>query len=154
MWSISGIPRAACKGWTLPRIPMQFPVMGKPPVGIIFDSNLGHRIDTALALALLYGLDGKNEARVVSMSVTNPTLHAAAYSEVVGRFYAGAVNGGFGAIGRSLPIGMATDGHPEATPMINVPLEKKNADGAPTYAHGIHTLAVTAHPTPQLPTPR
>ena len=38
---------------------MQFPEQGKPPVEIIFDSDLGNRIDDTLALALLYGFDGK-----------------------------------------------------------------------------------------------
>ena len=44
---------------------MQFPGQGKPPVGIIFDCDMGNSIDDALALALLYGFDGKNEARVI-----------------------------------------------------------------------------------------
>ena len=57
---------------------MQFPGQGKPPLGIVFDSDFGNRIDDALALALLYGFDGKNEARVVSMSVTKSNLKAAA----------------------------------------------------------------------------
>ena len=51
---------------------MQFPGNVKPPVGIVFDSDMGNRIDTALAMSLLYGLDGKNEARVVSVSVSKP----------------------------------------------------------------------------------
>ena len=49
---------------------MQFLGKVKPPVGILFDSDMGTRIDNALALALLYGLDGKNEARMVGLSVS------------------------------------------------------------------------------------
>ena len=79
---------------------MQFPGQGKPPVGIIFDSDMGNRIDTALAMSLLYGLDGKNEARVVSISVSKSTLKSAALCEAIGRFYAGAVNGGFASVRR------------------------------------------------------
>ena len=77
---------------------MQFP-QGKPPIGIIFDSAMGSRIDDVLAMALMYGLDGKNEARVVSVSVSRSNVNSAAFSEAIGRFYAGAVSGDFGAVG-------------------------------------------------------
>jgi inosine-uridine nucleoside N-ribohydrolase len=124
---------------------MQFLDQGKPPVGIIFDSDMGNRIDTALAMALLYGLDGKREARVISVSVSKTNLNSAALTEAIGRFYAGAVSGDFGAFGRNLPVGMSIDGKsPEDTPMLLGPLGKKNADGAPVYHHGIHKLVDTA----------
>ncbi len=124
---------------------MQFPGQGKPPLGIIYDSDFGNRIDDALALALLYGFDGKGQARVVSMSVTKSNLKAAAMCEVIGRFYGGAVSGAIFATGRTLPLGLATDGKmAEDTPMLTVPLERKNAAGAPVYNHGIHTLVDTA----------
>jgi purine nucleosidase len=124
---------------------MQFPGQGKPPVGIIFDSDMGNSIDDALALALLYGFDGKNEARVVSVSVSKPNLKAAAFCEAVGRFYAGAVSGAFGGFGRTLPIGLAAPGKmDEDTPMLTVPLAKRNAEGTPIYDHGIHKLNDTA----------
>jgi len=123
---------------------MQFPEQGKPPVGIIFDSDIGNRIDDTLALALLYGFDGKREARVVSVSVTKSNLKAAAFCEAVGRFYAGA----FSAVGRTLPVGLATDGKmPEDTPLFTVPLAKVNAEGAPVYSHGIEKPNDTAEPT-------
>src|SRR5229473_6464875 len=106
---------------------MQFPGQGKPPVGFIFDSDMGNSIDDALALALLYGFDGKNEARVVSVSVSKPNLKAAAFCETVGRFYAGTVSSGFGGSGRTLPIGLSSGGKmPEDTPMLTVPLSKRN----------------------------
>jgi inosine-uridine nucleoside N-ribohydrolase len=124
---------------------MQFPGQGKPPVGILFDTDMGNRIDDALALALLYGLDGKNEARVVAVSVSKSNLQAAAFCEAVGRFYAGAVSGAFGGFGRTLPVGLSVSGWmPEATPMIASPLSKQNPDGSPVYQHGIHKLNDTA----------
>ena len=124
---------------------MQFPGQGKPPVGIIFDTDMGNRIDDALALALLYGLDGKNECRVIAVSVSKSNLKAAAFCEAVGRFYAGAVSGAFGGFGRTLPIGLSTAGiAPEDTPMLTEPLSKKNAEGAPVYNHGIHHINDTA----------
>jgi inosine-uridine nucleoside N-ribohydrolase len=117
----------------------------KPPVGIIFDCGLGNNIDEALALALLYGLDGKNETRVISLSVSKPNLKAAAFCEAIARFYGGASSGAFGAVGRTLPVGLADEGKaPEDTPMLTVPLSKMNGDGAPLYSHGIEKLTDTA----------
>src|SRR5688572_18538864 len=96
---------------------MQFG-QGKPPVGVVFDSDLGNGVDDVLALALLYGLEGRGEARVVSLSVSKSNLKAAAVCELIGRFYAGAVSGAFGASGRTLPVGLATSGKtPEETPI-------------------------------------
>ncbi len=110
----------------------------KPAVGIVFDSALS-RVDDALTMALLYGLDGKKEERLVSVSVSRSNLKAAIYADVVGRFYAGAVSGAIGFGGRTLPIGM-----PEASPLKNdealftKPLELK-LNGKPVYASEIQT---------------
>src|SRR5436190_9181455 len=124
---------------------MQFPGQGKPPVGIIFDTDMGASIDDALALAVLYALDGKNEARVISVSVSRPNLKSAALAETIGRFYAGAVSGAFGAVGRTLPIGLRLDGKAaEDTPMLTVPLAKRNEKGEPAYPHGIEKQNDTA----------
>src|ERR1035441_1031970 len=92
---------------------MQFPGQGKPPAGIVFDSDLGNGVDTALALALLYGLEGKGEARLVSNSTTRSNLKSAAFGDALARFYAGPppAAGGFGGFQRSMsPIGMAENG--------------------------------------------
>jgi hypothetical protein len=73
-------------------------------------------------------------------------IASAAYLEAVGRFYAGAVSGAFGSFSRTtLPVGLMADGKvANDTPMLTGPLEKKNPDGTPTYAHGIHKLVDTA----------
>jgi len=124
---------------------MQAQGQEKTAVGIIFDCGLGDSIDEALALALLYGLEGKNEARVISLSVSKPNLKAAALCEAIARFYSGAPSGAFGAIGRTLPVGLADEGKsPEDTPMITVPLSRLNGEGAPLYNHGIEKLSDTA----------
>ena len=87
---------------------MQFRGQGKPSLGVIFDSDMGSRVETALALSVLYGLDGKNECRVVSISSTRTSLLSAAYCEVVGRFYAGAVSGAFGSFAGDFAVGGET----------------------------------------------
>src|ERR1041384_4629186 len=106
---------------------------GTPPVGIVFDSDLGNDIDAMLALALLYGLDGKGECRGVATTVSKPNLKSAVLSEVAGRFYAGEVSAAFNASGRTLPIGLATTGpHKEDTPMLSM-LGRRTADGKAVY---------------------
>ena len=122
---------------------MQF-IGSKPSVGVLYDGALGYRLDAALGLAVLYGLDAKNECRVVALSVPSNNLHAAAFTEILGRFYAGAVSGSFGAVGRTLPVGMAA-GQPVAdSPMLKAVLEN------PAYAHGIQHLNDTADPRAML----
>jgi purine nucleosidase len=117
----------------------------KTPAAILIDTALGNSIDEALALALLYGFEGKTEVRVVALSVSKPNLKAAAFCEAIGRFYAGAASGAFGAIGRTVPVGLADAGPmPEDSPMLTVPLARRNEDGKPLYNHGIEKLSDTA----------
>jgi hypothetical protein len=93
---------------------------GPPPTGVVFDCDLAS-IDDALALSLLFGFDGKNEARVASLSISRPSLNAVAYADAVQRFYAG----GSGPFIRTLPIGMALEGaKPGSEPLVDAPLAK------------------------------
>jgi hypothetical protein len=85
---------------------MQFQPQGKPSVGIVFDADLGNTIDDALALAMLYGFQGKNEARVLSVSTTKSSLNAAVFADVLVRFYTGEPNPFFGVT----PIGLCLSG--------------------------------------------
>jgi len=78
----------------------------------VFDSDLGNGVDAALALALLYGLEGKGEARLVSNSTTRSNLTSAAFADVLARFYAGPppAAGARGFEREMPPIGMAETG--------------------------------------------
>jgi len=126
---------------------MQFSGNFRPPTGVLYDADFGRNAGQALALCLLYGLDGKNECRVVSISVSKPVIASAAAAEIVGRFYAGAVSGAFGAVGRNLPTGMLTGaGDASETPILKAILEKKSAEGKPAYEHGLKTVNDTAEP--------
>ncbi len=126
---------------------MQFRGQGKPPVGIVFDSDMGNAIDSALALAMLYGLQGKNTIRLISVSVNRPNLKAAEYCDVVTRFYLGEPGGFFAPtpIGLALAARMAPD-----SPMIAAPLARQNAEGKPQYSCGISKLNDTADPVAQI----
>src|SRR5437588_12387663 len=114
----------------------QFFGQGKPPLGVVFDSDMGTGIDDALALAMLYGFDGKNEARVISISVSNSNLQAAAFCDAVSRFYSEPAGGsGLGAFARPpMPIGMALHAPaPAAAPMPEAPLAKRTPEGKQVY---------------------
>ena len=116
----------------------------KPAVGIVFDTALS-RVDDALAMALLYGLDGKKEERLVSVSVSRANLKAAIYSDVVGRFYAGAVSGAIGFGGRTLPVGLADSGPlKDDEAFFTKPLVRTMLDGKPAYPSDIHNELDTA----------
>lgn len=126
---------------------MQFQGQGKPPVGVVFDCDMGNTIDDALALALLYGLQGKNTLRVISVSVSKPNLKAAEYCDVVTRFYSGEPGGFFA----PAPIGLALAPRMDPDPaMVTAPLARQNAEGKPQYSCGISKLNDTADPIAQI----
>ncbi|HEX4997450.1 MAG TPA: nucleoside hydrolase, partial [Terriglobia bacterium] len=103
--------------------------------GLLFDSDMGRNIDAAIALSMLYGL---GRGRVIAASVSNSSLEAAMFCDVLSRFYGS---------GGSLPIGLAEDGLPlEDSPMLRVPLEMKNPDGQPVFRSGIQTVIDTGEP--------
>jgi len=131
---------------------MQATPQEKPPVGIIFDSDIGNDIDDVLALALLqgFGSSAKPEARLISVSVTKSNLKAAAFCEAVTRFFSTIADRDtpprFRRF-RGLPVGFTDDGmSPEDTPLLSVPLAKRDASGEPVYPHGINKLNDTAEP--------
>ena len=94
---------------------MQFQGQGRAALGVVYDCDMGETIDTALALALLYGIQGKNEARVISLSVSKPNLKAAACCDAIARFYGGEP----GPFTPPLSVGMAESGPaPGDTPLL------------------------------------
>jgi len=117
---------------------MQFQ-QGKPAVGIVYDCDMA-TIDDALALAMLYGLQGKGTSRVISVSVSRPSLKAAEYCDVLARFYTGEPGGFFG----PAPIGLALAPKMDPdTAMLLAPLAGK-------YSRGIAKLNDTADPVAQI----
>ncbi len=111
---------------------MQFPFgAGKPSLGVLFDGDIGNRVDTMLALALLYGLDGKNECRAIVVTTSKPNLKSAAVCDALAKFYAA---GGFV---RALAVGMPETGPgAESTPILDAVASK--------HPHGIKQLNDTA----------
>ena len=118
---------------------MQFQ-QGKPAVGVVFDADLGNQIDHALALASLYGFQGKNEARVVSVSTSRPGLDSAIFADILVRFYTGEPTQFAGAS----PIGLTLGKAAPDTPLIAAVV------GKPEYPRNIKQMNETADPLAML----
>jgi hypothetical protein len=115
---------------------MQLGAQVKPPVGVVFDSAMGGTIDDPLVLALLFGLQGKNEARVIGVSTSRPSLSSAEFCDVLVRFYTGEP----GPFAPPMAIGMNARGKDSGdTPMLAPVLAKP-------YPRNIHKLNDTADP--------
>jgi Inosine-uridine preferring nucleoside hydrolase len=116
---------------------MQFQPQGKPSPGIVFDADLGNTIDDALALAMLFGFQGKNESRVLSVSTTKSSLDAAIFADVLVRFYTGEP----GPFAPAIPIGLSLSGKmAEPNPMLAA------VTGNAKYARTIVKMNDTADP--------
>jgi mono/diheme cytochrome c family protein len=125
----------------------QAPPPRKTPLGVAFDSSLDG-IDQVLALAMLFGFEGKRIVRVPSVSTSRFNLQRAAFLDVMARFFGGEQAGDFVVNRIALPIGMSAAGKQttDAPPMISAPLVKAGADGKPVYLRGIAKLNDTADP--------
>ena len=131
-----------------------------PPVGIVFDCDMGNAVDDALALAMLYGFAGKKEAdiRLVSVSVTKSNLQAAAFCDALALFYRQASFAALEAAGglklpdylrrrRGLPIGFSDKGWmPDDSPILARPLSRRGSAGEPLYPHEVKDVNDTAMP--------
>src|SRR5271169_4701379 len=95
---------------------MQFPGAAKPSVGIVFDSAMD-TIGDVLALAMLHGFEGKDQARIAAICVSSSDLRAAQFCDAVSHFYASATTGPAAMFMHFAPIGLA-DGKPAAEPAI------------------------------------
>src|SRR3954447_19478392 len=93
-------------------------------VPIIFDTDMGNDVDDALALAMLHALESRGECRLIGVTLTKDNPWAPVYVDLVNTFY-----------GRGyIPVGMVKGGvTPENAKMIQVPSERRRADGSLVY---------------------
>jgi len=114
----------------------------KPAPGVFIDSDFS-TIDSVLAVAVIYGMQDKNECRMVTISMSRSSLPAAAYLDVVERFF----HGPAGNFSQLPAIGMPDRGAPLVTPAAYVmPLKRMKADGSPAYKVQVTRLVDTADP--------
>jgi inosine-uridine nucleoside N-ribohydrolase len=85
---------------------------------------MGNDVDDALALAMLHALESRGECRLVGVTVTKDNPWAPVFVDLVNTFY-----------GRGqIPVGMVKGGvTPENSKMIQVPAERRRADGTLVY---------------------
>src|SRR5215831_2494853 len=115
---------------------------GKPAAGAFFDTDFS-TIDSVLALALLHGLQGKNDCRVAVVCMTRPNLAIAGFVDAVERFYRGPA----GNFAQVPPVGMRTDGQAGETSLAFVqPFQKKKADGTAAYKNEVQSVIDTGDP--------
>src|SRR4051812_34443308 len=94
------------------------------PTPVIFDTDMGNDVDDALALAMLHALESRGEGRLIAVTITKDNPWSAVYVDLVNTFY-----------GRAhIPVGMVKGGvTPENASMIQVPSERRRANGMWTY---------------------
>jgi inosine-uridine nucleoside N-ribohydrolase len=109
-------------------IALSLTASAQAPPNIIFDTDMGNDIDDALALAMLHAFQSRHEANLIAVTVTKDNKWAAPYIDLADTFY-----------GRpEIPIGMVRNGKtPESSPMIQIPSERRRADGSFVYPHRI-----------------
>jgi inosine-uridine nucleoside N-ribohydrolase len=116
---------------------------GKPAAGAFFDTDFTS-IDSVLATALLYGLQGKGDCRVAVFTMSRPNLAVAGFADTVVRFY----HGPAGNFSQLPPVGMRTEGAPgETSPAFTVPFQKKKLDGTPAYKNEVKSVIDTGDPS-------
>ena len=119
----------------------QNPFGGKQPIGVIYNTSMS-RPDAALALAELYGFEGKRESRMGSICVVGAGLDAAIFCDMLMHIYhLGPPRNS----NQVLPVGLAAaDPLPPDPPMVKAAVERKDENGAPRYPRGIHKLSDTS----------
>jgi hypothetical protein len=119
-----------------------------PPLGVAFDSSLDGDIDQVLALAMLFGFDGRRQVRVAALGTSRFNLPAAGFLDLVARFYGGEQGGDVVVNRLAMPIGMLATGiqTTDVTPMLDAALSKNGGDGKPVYARALREINDTADP--------
>jgi inosine-uridine nucleoside N-ribohydrolase len=101
-------------------------------VPVIFDTDMGNDVDDALALAMLHALESRGECRLIGVTITKDNPWAPVYVDLVNTFYGRA----------QIPVGMVKGGvTPENSRMIQVPAERRRADGALVYPRRLASAA-------------
>ena len=115
-------------------MPQQF--AAKPPLGVIYNTSM-NRPDAVLALALLYGFEGKRESRMGSVCIVGAGLNTAIYCDIVQKFYQlGPPRNG----NQSLAVGLAAENSmPPDAPMLRSTVEHQ-----PEYPHTVRRFSDTS----------
>jgi hypothetical protein len=110
-------------------------------MGVIYNTSMT-RPDAALALAELYGFEGKRDSRMGSVCVVGAGLETAIFCDMVGRMYMpGPTRNG----NQVLAVGLAAVSPlPPDSPMVKAAVERKNEKGEAEYVHSIERVSDTS----------
>jgi len=111
------------------------------PPGVVYNTTMS-RPGAALALAALYVLASRREARVDGVCVTGAGLSAAVFCDIVGRFYSGSAR--VPSSNTIAPVGFAADPVLPGPPMVDEAIARKRDDGTPQYARSIQRITDTS----------
>ena len=105
---------------------------GQTPVRLILDTDIGNDVDDALALAMIHALENRAEVRLLAVTITKDNRYAAPFVDLINTFY-----------GRpDIPIGVVRNGKtPEDSPMLRIPVERRDASSRPVYPHRLQSSA-------------
>lgn len=119
----------------------QAPAASAPsPIGVVYNTSMA-RPDAALALAALYVLDNKRQARLGSVCVTGAGLDTAIFCDIVARIYVPNVRNG----NQALAVGLAAmTPMPADPPLVKPAVARKKDNGEPQYARSIRKLSDTS----------
>jgi hypothetical protein len=109
----------------------------RPPIGVVLEGDLGHRLDALMSVAMLNGLVARGECRMVALSISRPSLITAQLADVVAGFYVPRPVGGSSLIG--MPDGPSDDARAPLTAI----LARREAD-ALVYTSNITSAIDTA----------
>src|SRR6202451_3458389 len=115
---------------------------GKPSAGAFFDLEFSP-LDCVLAQALLHVRRGKSDCRVAIVTMSRPNLAAAAFTDMVERYYRGPA----GNFAQMPPLGMRTPGARGPTsPAFTEAFALKKADGTPRFVNHVKLVRDTGDP--------
>ena len=118
----------------------------KPPLAVLFDSSLDGDIDQVLALAMLFGLEGRRQIRVAALSTSRFNLRIATFSicrALLRWRQAGRRRQPQSAADWNVHCRQQSDAVPS---ILDAALLKSSADGKPVYFRTLPTLNDTADP--------
>jgi len=117
-------------------------------LGVVYSTTFT-RPDSALALAVLYGLEGLRESKVGGVTVTENSLGAAAVVDLIWRFYNG--TGPLPNGNQMLRTGLGADKKmPLDSLMVKAVFSKKDEAGKPVHVAGLKRIADTSEVTAML----
>jgi inosine-uridine nucleoside N-ribohydrolase len=99
----------------------------KPPVKMIFDTDMGNDIDDAMALAMIHQLARRSAVELLAVTSTKDHPKSVAYIDALNTWY------GF----PDLPLGAVRDGAAKEEGRYNGQVDRKDPGGRPLFPHDL-----------------